>query len=117
MTEGILSKVPNKIDDTVYSIYTDYEGDFTKPYTTILGCKVGAFDSVPEGMVSVNVEGGVYQTFTAKGDLMKGVVYEKWLEIWNDKMDRAYTTDFEIYNEKPQNINDAEVEIFISLNK
>ncbi len=40
MSEGISDKIPNKINDTIFSIYTNYESDHTKPYDTILGCKV-----------------------------------------------------------------------------
>ena len=35
--ENIGAKLINKTGDEVYSIYTDYEGDYTQPYTTILG--------------------------------------------------------------------------------
>jgi predicted transcriptional regulator YdeE len=49
MNEGIVNAIPNKIDTTIYSLYTDYEKDHTKPYTTILGCKVENIDHIPEG--------------------------------------------------------------------
>lgn len=42
MTEGIINQIPNKADHAIYCIYTDYEKDYTKPYTTILGCKVNS---------------------------------------------------------------------------
>ena len=100
MTEGILNKIPNKIDDTVYSIYTAYEGDHTKPYTTILGCKVENVDTIPNGMVAKTFKGGNYTKFVSKGDLTKGVVYETWLKIWNSDLDRTYTADFEDYGNK-----------------
>ena len=51
MHEGILEKIPNKIDNTVYCIYTDYEKDHTKPYTTILGCKVENLSNIPYAMI------------------------------------------------------------------
>ena len=51
MSEGIIEKIPNKIDNTVYCIYTDYEKDHTKPYTTILGCKVSTLNNIPNEMV------------------------------------------------------------------
>ncbi len=114
ITEGILDKIPNKIDTSVYAIYTDYESDYTKPYTTILGCKVSTLDIIPKGMVSKICGGGNYTKFVAKGDLNKGIVYAEWLKIWDADLDRRYTTDFEIYAEKTQNSENAEVEIFIA---
>lgn len=48
---------------------------------------------------------------------MQGIVFEAWLEIWNLDIPRAYTADFEVYGEKTQNPADAEVDIFIAVNK
>jgi predicted transcriptional regulator YdeE len=50
MKENVLNNIPNKIDNTIYSIYTEYEKDHTKPYTTLLGCKVESLENIPEGM-------------------------------------------------------------------
>ncbi|MCJ7932421.1 MAG: GyrI-like domain-containing protein [Chryseobacterium sp.] len=115
MKEGILNAIPNKVDNTLYSIYTDYEKDHTKPYTTLLGCKVENLDSIPEGMTGQSFDGGNYVKFTAKGDLTKGSVINEWVKIWNMEIDRAFTADFEIYGEKAQNPSDAEVDIFIAV--
>ncbi len=48
--EDILSKIPNKTGNTLYCAYTDYESDFTKPYTTVLGCKVSSLGTIPQGL-------------------------------------------------------------------
>ena len=115
MAEEIADKIPNKVSAEIYSIYTDYEGDYTKPYTTILGCRVENLDTVPDGMVSRSFEQSNYAQFTCKGDLTKGVVFEEWLKIWQGDLDRKYIADFEIYGEKAQNPTDAEVEIFVGI--
>jgi predicted transcriptional regulator YdeE len=114
MTKGILDKIPNKTDNAVYSVYTDYESDHTKPYTILLGCRVNTLDTVPKGMVAKTVGGGNYVKFISKGDLTKGIVYAEWLKIWEMDLSRTFTTDFEVYGEKTQNPTDAEVEIFIA---
>ncbi len=115
MSEGILAQIPNKTGEEVYSIYTNYEGDHTKPYDTILGCKVSTLDEIPVGMVGQYFEGGTYQKFVAKGDLSKGIVYGTWLSIWEQNLDRVFTADFEIYGEKAQNPADAEVEVLVAV--
>ena len=115
MAEGIAEKIPNKVNTEIYSIYTEYEGDYTKPYTTILGCRVENVDTVPEGMVAKSFEQSNYAQFTSKGDLTKGAVYEEWLKIWPLDLDRKYIADFEIYGEKAQNPMDAEVDIFVGI--
>ena len=49
--ENISSKIPNKINGDILALYTDYEGDYTKPYSWILGCEVSSLEQVPEGLV------------------------------------------------------------------
>lgn len=107
MSTGIADKIPNKVDNTVYSIYTEYEEDYTKPYTTLLGCKVSSLENVPEGMKAVKISAGDYICCKAKGNL----VYEEWTRIWNSDIPRAYTTDFEVYGENAA----EEVDIFLSV--
>ena len=113
--ENISDSIPNKLDDTIYSIYTEYEKDHTKPYTTILGCKVENLDHIPEGMTGVSFDGGNYIKFTAKGNLAEGLVINEWLKIWNMDLGRMFTADFEIYGEKAQNPSNAEVDILIAV--
>ncbi|CAD0219420.1 GyrI-like domain-containing protein [Chryseobacterium sp. D764] len=115
INEDILNSIPNRIDKTIYSIYTDYEKDHTKPYTTVLGCKVENLDNIPEGMVGYSFDGGDYVKFTTKGDLSKGLVINEWLKIWEMDLGRIFTADFEIYGEKAQNPSDAEVDILIAV--
>jgi len=116
MSENVLGAIPNKIDSTVYSIYTEYESDHTKPYTTILGCKVSNLLTIPNGMTGKSFGGGDYVKLSAKGDLMKGLIINKWTEIWDMDLDRAFTADFEVFGEKAQNPNDAEIDFLIATN-
>lgn len=115
MSENILEKIPNKISNDIFSIYTNYEGDHTKPYETILACEVSTLENIPEGMVSQSFAGSNYAKTTCKGDLMQGIVYNKWVEIWDMPLNRTYTADFEIYGEKALNPKDAEVDIMIAV--
>ena len=115
MTEGIQQKIPGKISEDIFCIYTDYEKDHTKPYTTILGCKVESLDNIPENMVGKTIESADYEELIAKGNLSEGIVYSKWLEIWNSNLDRVFTADFEVYGEKVQNPENAEVDIYIAI--
>ncbi|WP_462253873.1 GyrI-like domain-containing protein [Ferruginibacter sp.] len=115
MTEGVLERIPNKIDNTLYCVYTDYEKDHTKPYTTILGCKAESLDSIPDGMIGKTIEDGNYVQHIAKGNLLQGVVFNEWVKIWNSTIERSYTADFEVYGQKAQNPENAEVDIFIAV--
>jgi len=116
MTTGVAEKIPNKTGSEIYSIYTNYEGDHMQPYDTVLAMQVSSLNDIPEGMVGHAFDGGTYQEFPAKGDLTQGVVYDCWLKIWDEELDRTYTADFEVYGEKAQNPNDAELSIFVAVN-
>lgn len=115
MTEEIQGKIPNKVSWDIFCIYTDYEKDHTKPYTTILGCKVESLDNIPEDMVGKTIKSADYEELIAKGNLSEGIVYNKWLEIWNSDLNRSFTADFEVYGSKTQNPENAEVDIYIAL--
>lgn len=115
MTEGIAEQIPNKIDNSIYCIYTEYENDHTKPYTTILGCKVENLDTIPNSMVGKTFEESTYTKYIAKGNILQGVVFNEWIKIWNSDLDRTFAADFEVYDEKAQNLEKAEVDIFIAV--
>jgi predicted transcriptional regulator YdeE len=115
MSEEIVSKIPNKIGNDVYSLYTEYESDHTKPYTTILGCKVENLDNIPNGMVGSSFEGGNYIKTTAKGDLMQGLIVNHWSKIFEMDLERIYSVDFEVFSEKAQNPSDAEVDFYVAI--
>ncbi|NMM47713.1 GyrI-like domain-containing protein [Marinigracilibium pacificum] len=117
LNEKLIDQIPNKEDNSIYSVYCEYEGDHTKPYTTILGCKVNSLSSIPEGMVGKSFDGGTYIKSTTKGDLMEEIVINHWVNIWQSDWDRAYSADFEVYGEKAQNPKDAEVEFYVAINE
>jgi predicted transcriptional regulator YdeE len=126
-SENILDKIPGKVDNEVLGLYTDYEGDHTKPYTLILGCRVDpshAMTYLPSGthgshginniLVSRIIPESKYAVFAAKGK-MPDCIMKAWSEIWNSGIDRAFKFDFEVYSAKSQNPEDAEVDIYISV--
>ncbi|KQC31026.1 GyrI-like domain-containing protein [Flagellimonas eckloniae] len=115
MAEGVAHKIPHKVDDTIYAIYTNYEGDHTKPYTIVIGCNVSNLDNIPEDLTVKMVPSSNYTKFMAKGDLTKDAVINTWMEIWNTDLKRTYTTDIEIYGEKALNPTDGEAEILIAV--
>lgn len=114
-SEGTLAKIPNRYNDTLYCIYTDYEKDHTRPYTTILGCRVDRLDNIPEGMVGWTIESGQFTQYALKGDLSTGLVYNKWTEIWQSDLERSFAADFEVYDQRSTDATNAEVDIFISM--
>lgn len=115
LAEQLVAQIPNKVDTTVYSAYTDFESDHTGAYTTVLGCKVHSLADIPEGMEGFTCAGGAYQKFVCRGDLSKGAVYGAWADIWQRDLKRTYSLDFEVYGPKALNPADAEVDIFVAV--
>ncbi len=67
--ENIMTKIPNTISSNIYSVYTDYESDFTGKYMTIIGLEVSSLDEIPEGMVGREFEPQTFKKYIAKGEL------------------------------------------------
>ncbi|NDI98329.1 AraC family transcriptional regulator [Flavobacterium sp. LaA7.5] len=111
---GWFVKIPERIEDKVYAVYYDYEGDHTQPYSYFIGCRVAPGAPVPEGMENIVIPPRDFIKFTAKGK-MPDCIAEKWKNIWKSKMQRAYKADFEVYDERSHDWNDAEVDIFIGV--
>lgn len=115
LAENTVEQIPNKIDSTIYSLYTDYEDDHTKPYTAILGCKVSTLDNIPQHMIGKSFEGGNYIKTSVKGDLMQGIILKEWARIFTLDIDRNFEADFEVFGEKAQNPSIAEVDFYIGV--
>ena len=115
MEGQMASKIPNKMTEDIYCIYTEYEKDHLSPYTTLLGCRVKNLDDIPEGMKGMSFVESNYEKFTAKGNIMQGIVFDAWLKIWDTSLSRTYTADFEVYGERAQNPEDAEVDIYVAV--
>ena len=84
-------------NDFIYAVYSDYEGDHTKPYRFTLGYKLKDADSsVPDGLHTVTTQTADYAMLSAAGEQPKALI-EAWTAIWQSDLDRCFKTDFEIY--------------------
>lgn len=114
--ENILAKIPNKIDGSILALYTDYEGDYTQPYSWILGCEVSSLDNVPEGLVAKVIPQSKYAVFTTQGEFPQGLI-AAWQAIWNSGLHRSYTSDFELYRSDFNPQTNPEVKVYIAVDK
>jgi len=113
--ENVSSKVPGKVSEDIYCVYTEYEGDFTAPYTTVIGYETTNLDNIPEGMKGITIEGGQYVMLIAKGKLSEGIVIQEWSKVWQSDLPRTYKADFEVYLARNNNPDNAEVLIFVGV--
>lgn len=121
MKEGLLSKIPKKVDSNILAVYTDYESDANGAYTFMIGARVSSADDVPPGMVAKKVPAGRYAVFTSEKGFVGKVVPETWSRIWAVSKSapggsRAYQADFEVYDQRAADPQNAQVDIYVGIN-
>src|ERR1017187_6662634 len=80
--EGLLNGIPDRSDQSIVAVYTNYASDWNGDYTYILGAKVKPGTKAPAGMVAVTVPAGKYLEFvTAKGPGAE-VIPPAWMQIY-----------------------------------
>lgn len=95
--ENMLHKIESRTENTLYAVYSDYEGDHTKPYRLTIGCKVTeVVADLPAGLHKIHVPAANYMIFAARGVQPKSLL-ETWATIWKSEIPRTYTCDLEIY--------------------
>jgi predicted transcriptional regulator YdeE len=102
MQNNTLDAVPNKADDSLIVVYSDYATDNTGDYNYTLGYRVTSADKIPAGMVSKTVHAGKYAVLTSEQGAPQQVVPALWQRINTMTPQqlggaRAYESDFETY--------------------
>jgi len=119
--EGIADKIPNKVDSAIYAVYTDYASDYNGEYDFIIGMKVSSVSGVPPGMVAKQIPSGRFAVITSVKGPVAQVVPKAWQHVWsledNKQLGgvRAYKADFELYDQRSQNPQDSQVDLYVGL--
>lgn len=69
---GLLEKIPNKISNSVYPIYANYQPWNVESYQLALGCVVQSLESIPRGMIGFLSSDENYIRHISKEALAKG---------------------------------------------
>ena len=120
MKENLAAQIQNKSDSAILTVYTDYASDKDGEYTFILGSRVTSTTEVPKGMIASKVQSGRYAIFISEQGPVAKVVSETWQKIWSIPKsspggDRAYKTDYEVYDQRAANPENAQVEVHIGV--
>jgi AraC family transcriptional regulator len=113
-----IKNIPNKKQpDTVLGICMDFKTDGAFSY--IIGSEVTHTDNVPDDMVSREILEANYAVFTARGKMPDSIqnmikyIYQEWLPKSNYQ--HAYSPEFELYDERSDDSENAEVDIYIPI--
>jgi len=107
---------------TTYCVYTDYASDFTGDYTYFIGEEVTAFapDDLPEELSQLTIPPQTYTKFTSDPGVIPEIVVNLWQKTWKMSPEelggnRNYQTDFEVYDERARNQQNAVFDLYIGI--
>jgi len=109
--KGNYDQIPNKVNGKTIGLYTDYEGDYTKPYRFLAGAEVR---KKSEDRGSAIIPKGKYAKFHIVGDVQNSVG-QAWQEIWRMNLKRTYRCDFEEYQNNTEDMTKQEIDIYIGV--
>jgi predicted transcriptional regulator YdeE len=114
ISEGIAEKIPNRINGNVLAVYSEYEGDHTRPFSYFLGCEVSTLDSVPPGMIGKIIPESNYAILSPKGAYPLSLV-KTWTSVWNSNLNRSFTADFEVYGPEFHSQNNPSLKVYVGI--
>src|ERR1035437_3213733 len=66
MSDHVIETIPNRADESIIALYTDYESDSDGDYTFLIGAEVASVDhDLPDGIAVRHVPAGVYTLLTS----------------------------------------------------
>lgn len=117
-------KVADKIgysgsEEPTVALYSDYESDVSGEYQFSIGKSVkNVGDKVNDFYVKV-IPASTYAVFTTEKGNLTDVVGKAWLDIWawfqSSGLERTYTGDFEIYDERCMDLSNVQVDIYVAI--
>ncbi|ACK89079.1 MULTISPECIES: GyrI-like domain-containing protein [Bacillus] len=115
--EQIMHHIPNQQTKETFAFYSNYESDETGTYTFTIGMPVSSLEDVPETMTTLIIPAATYAVFTTRKGPVAEVVCEAWEYIWkwSKENKRAFTIDFELYDERALDPTNVQLDIYIAL--
>lgn len=110
----------DSLSKDIYGVYAEYENGAMGEYTSLVGHRMAKKSAMTSSNITtVTLPAAQYAVFTSRRGPLSEVVIEAWQFIWawsmNSELRRTFTGDFEHYDERASNPNDAIVEIYIAV--
>ncbi len=121
--QGLSQKISHRSKpNTTYCVYTNYESDFTGDYTYFIGEEVTNFNDPFPGFVSLTIPRQNYLKFNVGPGKMPDICIQAWKNIWamtpvEFSGERAYLADFEVYDDRSNDHQNAIFDLFIGIKK
>jgi predicted transcriptional regulator YdeE len=118
--QNLAAQIPHRADAALTVVYSGYESDQKGEYNYLLGARVDSVDALPDGMTWKRIEPGNYAVLLTEKGPMPGILQDAWARIWQMPPstlggNRAFHTDYEIYDERSADPSNGQVEIHIGL--
>jgi len=120
LQQNLGAQIPDRADGRTLVVYSDYASDETGDYSYLLGARVTSIAHLPADMSSRKIVPGAYAVLTTDQGPLIEVVQAEWKKIWAMKPaefggKRAFQTDYEVYDARSANPQNAQVEIHIGI--
>lgn len=118
--QKIYEEIPNLSNTPVtYGLYSDYVEGVNGEYSITAGLEVSNPSEFSEEFVVKTIPAATYLVFTSEKGPISEIVIELWQKIWHwfeqQDIKRTYTGDFELYDKRCENPQDAQVDIYIAI--
>lgn len=110
--KGIYQSISHKSNEKALGLYTNYESDLNGPYDIVVACEVNSSDDQLEELKKIIIPAGKYAKFVVRGQMQKAVG-DFWYMLSDESIDRAYSCDYEEYQNS--DMEDAEIHMYISI--
>lgn len=119
--DGVLQKIPSKVDGNIYAVYSDYASDHNGEYSHTIGARIPDGSPVPAGLVLKSIPAGNYAVLTSEKGAVAKVVPAAWQREWDLEQKqalggmRAYKADYELYDQRAADPANSQVDLYIGL--
>lgn len=121
------NKISNRIvnltsQEQTLSVYTNFASDYRGDYDYFYGGAVASFDNIASDLATLIIPKQNYVKFTTPKGALPKIVIDGWMNIWQMSEEelggeRAYIADFEIFDQRASDYQNAVVDIYIGINQ
>ena len=118
--QDLARSIPNRVDQSLIVVYSDYASDERGEYGYLLGARVSSVEHLPPQLSYRSVVSGRYAVFTTAVGPRVAVLQSAWQKVWSSSPadlggQRAFLTDYELYDRRSADPDHAQIEIHIGL--